>query len=36
MTVVHDRSVYMPVMGRLLDVEPMTELETLFTVGMPD
>lgn len=35
MTTAFDQPVYLPVMGRLLDVEPMTKLERLFTVEMP-
>jgi sulfhydrogenase subunit gamma (sulfur reductase) len=30
-----EESVYLPVMARLLKLEPMTELETLFTVQLP-
>jgi sulfhydrogenase subunit gamma (sulfur reductase) len=30
-----EESVYLPVMARLLKVEPLTELETLFTVQLP-
>lgn len=32
----HKETVYLPVMARLLRVEPMTELETLFTLELPD
>jgi sulfhydrogenase subunit gamma (sulfur reductase) len=36
MTVLHDESVYVPTMARLLKVEPMTELEKLFTLELPN
>jgi sulfhydrogenase subunit gamma (sulfur reductase) len=36
MTALHDESVYVPTMARLLKVEPMTELEKLFTMELPD
>jgi sulfhydrogenase subunit gamma (sulfur reductase) len=36
MTVVHDEFVYVPTMARLAKVEPMTEMEKLFTLELPD
>jgi len=36
MTVVHDESVYIPTMARLLKVEQMTELEKLFALELPN
>jgi hypothetical protein len=30
-----EASIYLPVMARLLQVKPMTELETLFTLQLP-
>jgi sulfhydrogenase subunit gamma (sulfur reductase) len=36
MTVLNDESVYVPTMARLTKVEPMTELEKLFTLELPD
>jgi sulfhydrogenase subunit gamma (sulfur reductase) len=35
MTTAHDESIYLPTMARLLKVEPMTELEKLFTLELP-
>ena len=35
MTVVSEVSVYQPIMARLVQVEPMTELEKLFTLELP-
>ena len=36
MTVVHDESVYLPTMARVVKVEPMTKLEKLFTLALPE
>jgi sulfite reductase subunit B len=36
MTAVFDESVYTPIMARLVEVEPMTELEKLFTLELPE
>ncbi|MEJ2209926.1 MAG: FAD/NAD(P)-binding protein [Anaerolineae bacterium] len=36
MSVIHDESIYTPVMARLGKVEPLTELEKLFTLELPD
>ena len=36
MSVIHDESIYTPVMARLDKVEPLTELEKLFTLELPD
>jgi sulfhydrogenase subunit gamma (sulfur reductase) len=36
MTVIHDQSVYVPTMARLLRVEQMTELEKLFALELPN
>jgi sulfite reductase subunit B len=36
MSVIHDESIYIPVMARLGKVEPLTELEKLFTLELPD
>jgi NAD(P)H-flavin reductase len=36
MTVIHDESVYVPTMARLLKVEQMTELEKLFALELPN
>jgi sulfhydrogenase subunit gamma (sulfur reductase) len=35
MAVLHDESIYVPVMARLLKVEQMTEMEKLFTLELP-
>jgi sulfite reductase subunit B len=35
MAIAHQESVYVPSMARLLNVEPLTELETLFTLELP-
>ncbi len=36
MTVVSNESIYRPIMARLVKVEPMTELEKLFTLELPE
>jgi sulfhydrogenase subunit gamma (sulfur reductase) len=36
MTVVQDESVYLPTLARVVKAEPMTQLETLFTLALPD
>lgn len=36
MSVIHDESIYRPVMARLGKVEQLTELEKLFTLELPD